>query len=50
MNKIKKALTYMVGAMVVGGVSAYMAMPKEARQNLKDMIGNLAKGKKDTNN
>ena len=45
MSKIKKALTYTVGAAVIAMASAYMAMPKEAKQNLKDMMMNLTKGK-----
>lgn len=47
MNKFKKAMAYVVGATVIACSSAYFAMPKEARQNLKDMICNLSKKKKD---
>lgn len=46
MKQMKKILTYAVGATVIAGASAYMAMPKEAKQNLKDMIMNLTKRKK----
>lgn len=35
LNKVKKALTYTVGATVIAAASAYLAMPKEARKNLK---------------
>ena len=45
MKKLKKAAAYIVGATVIAGASAYFAMPKEARQNLKDMIMNLTKAK-----
>ena len=48
MNKVKKALTYTVGATVIAAASAYLAMPKEARKNLKDMVMNLTKSKKST--
>ncbi len=39
MNKMKKALTYVVGATVMAGVGAYMAMPKQAKESIKSMIG-----------
>ncbi len=48
LNKVKKALTYTVGATVIAAASAYLAMPKEARKNLKDMVMNLTKSKKST--
>lgn len=47
MKHMKKALTYAVGAAVIAGASAYFAMPKEARENLKDMMMNLTKRKKE---
>lgn len=43
MNKVKKAAAYVIGATVMAGVGAYMAMPKDAKQNLKGMIGSLMK-------
>ena len=41
-------MAYLVGATVIAGTSAYFAMPKEARKNLRDMISNLS-SKKDGN-
>lgn len=48
MKKTKKALAYVVGATVIAGVGAYMAMPKETRENLKNMLGNLSKSKENS--
>lgn len=48
LKKFKKVMAYVVGSMVIAGTSAYLAMPKEARQNLKDMVGNLTKKKCDS--
>lgn len=47
MNKMKKAMTYMVGATVIAATSAYFAMPKTTRQGIKDMVAGMMK--KDTN-
>lgn len=46
MKGFKKAAAYVVGSMVIVGAGAYFAMPKEAKQNLKEMIGNMANKKK----
>lgn len=35
----------MVGATMIAGASAYMAMPKEAREDLKSLASNLLKRK-----
>ena len=35
----------MVGVTMIAGVSAYMAMPKEAREDLKSLASNLLKRK-----
>ncbi len=50
MNKVKKAFTYAVGATVMAGVGAYLAMPKEVRSNIKGMLGNMMKSNNSNNN
>ena len=35
----------MVGATMIAGASAYMAMPREAREDLKSLASNLLKRK-----
>ena len=45
MKKITKVAAYMVGATMIAGASAYMAMPKEAREDLKSLASNLLKRK-----
>lgn len=45
MKGFKKAAAYVVGSMVIAGAGAYFAMPKEAKQNIKEMIGSIT-GKK----
>ena len=42
MKGFKKAAAYVVGSMA----GVYFALPKEAKQNVKDFIGNLGNGKK----
>ena len=49
MKGFKKAAAYVVGSMVIAGAGAYFAMPKEAKQNLKEMIGNMANKKNNKN-
>ena len=45
MKKITKVAAYMLGATMIAGASAYMAIPKEAREDFKSMCGNLLKRK-----
>lgn len=47
MNKMKKAMTYMVGATVIAATSAYFAMPKDTRNSIRSMVAGMMK--KDTN-
>ena len=35
----------MIGATMIAGASAYMVMPKEAREDLKSLASNLLKRK-----
>lgn len=35
----------MIGATMIAGASAYMAMPKETREDLKSLASNLLKRK-----
>ena len=44
MKGFKKAAAYVVGSMVIAGAGVYFALPKEAKQNVKDFIGNLRSG------
>ncbi len=41
MKKIKHFLTYMVGAMAIGGASLYFSLSKENKQKVKDFMGNM---------
>lgn len=45
MKKITKAAAYIVGASMIAGASFYMAMPKDAREDLKSLASNLLKRK-----
>lgn len=49
MTKTRKAITYLLGATVIAGAGAYMAMPKETRKNIKDMISNMTMKKTNVN-
>ena len=44
MKGFKKAAAYVVGSMVIAGAGVYFALPKEAKQSVKDFIGNLRSG------
>jgi len=46
----KKAAAYVVGSMVIAGAGVYFALPKEAKQSVKDFIGNIGNGKKNSCN
>jgi cytochrome bd-type quinol oxidase subunit 1 len=45
LKKITKVACYMVGATMIAGASAYMAMSKDARDDLKSLASNLLKRK-----
>ena len=50
MKGFKKAAAYVVGSMVIAVAGVYFALPKEAKQSVKDFIGNLRSGKKNSCN
>ncbi len=49
MKEMKKMAYTMIGGMVVGLTSAYFAMPKNIRQEIKDAVMNMASKKKSCN-
>lgn len=50
MKKITKVASYVLGATMLAGISAYAAMPKEAREDLKNLAGDLLKKNNSGNN
>ena len=48
-TRARKAITYLVGATVIASATAYMAMPRDKRQNIKDMLSNMSMKKTNGN-
>ena len=45
MNKTGKVITYALGATMLAGAGAYLAMSKEGKAKIHNMVGNIAKKK-----
>ena len=45
MNKVGKVITYAVGATVIAGASAYLAMPKDTRDMINTKLTDMFKKK-----
>ena len=43
MNKAKKVLTYALGATMIAGATAYLAMPASTKQKIKNMFSDMTK-------
>ena len=45
MNKTGKIITYALGATMLASAGAYLAMSKEGKAKIHNMVGNIAKKK-----